>query len=206
MINRKIELINHDFHMQYSLERGKGGIMKVYRNKSNRAKSDDEIREIDGRPVRCIIDPTGAKSLAWKGTAAYEIHWDKIRHIMNKVKEHFKSVDNWKRNLEHMPPGTEELFDLLRIDITRRKMEILDLVGFVATEEINEDYDNPITLQWLLDYVAPFKEFEGTGDKVNLVYTRLGDKTSIYFALAGVGFHQDLYNILFNKIFQMQSK
>lgn len=201
-IDTNVKIINQEFAAKYNL--GIGGIMKVYRNKGTNLGSDDEIREINGRPVRCILDTSEAKTLQWVNTAKYHEHWDKIRCIMNKIKDQYKSVSEWKKNIEHMPPGTTELFDLLRIDITRRRMQIMDLVGFFASELIDEDFDNPITAQWLYDYVAPFKEFEGTGDKVNQVYTRLGDKTSIHFALAGVGFHQDLYNILFNKIFKMQ--
>jgi hypothetical protein len=211
MMTKHIEIINPELVLDRNLKLNKPGIMKVYRNVSAKLGPDDEIiRMENGRPVRCVIDPSGAKSLKWTNTAKYNEHWDHIRVRMNKIKEKYKSVGEWKQsiqqhqNLEHMPPGTSDLFDALRIDITRRIMEEMDLVDFVATEIINEEFDNPITAQWLYDYVAPWKTIEGTGDKVNLVYTRLGDKVPIYFLIAGIGFHQDLYNILFNKIFEMQ--
>lgn len=206
MINQKIEIINTDFVLKRNIEQGIPGIMKIYRDPMG--GSDSEIRQVDDngnqRPVRLMIDTTESKTVKWVGTAKYNELWDRARVMSNKIREHFKSVDNWKRNIEHMPPGTTELFDIMRIDITRRMMEIADLVGFFATEEVNADFDNPITAQWLYEYVAPFLPFNGTGEKVNMVYTRLGDKTPIYFELAGVGFHQDLYNMLFNKIFSMQ--
>jgi len=208
MINQKIEIINPQEVQRMALEQGKPGIMKIYKGDplTGGRKSEMEYVEDNGqqRPVRLMIDTTESKTLKWENTAKYHELWDKVRMKVNKLRQEFGSVDNWKRNIEHMPPGTTDLFDLMRIDITRRMMEIVDLVPFFATESVNEDFDNPIYAQWLYEYVAPFEQFNGTGEKVNFVYTRLGDKTSIDFELAGVGFHQDLYNILFNKIFQMQ--
>jgi hypothetical protein len=207
-INQKNIIINKDFVQRFNIENSIPGIMKVYASHEMSAifsqKNNIEIRELNKRPVRCIIDPSEAKSLKWVNTAKYYKLWDKVRVKMNIIRETFGTVENWKKNIEHMPPGTQDLYDLLRIDITRRVMQEMDLVPFFATEIVNEDFDNPLYAQWLYDYVAPLEEFTGTGDKVNLVYTRLGDKTTIDFSLAGVGFHQDLYNMLFNKIFSMQ--
>lgn len=205
MINKKIEIVNREFVHQNRIENNLPGIMKVYNvHDVNSKGSETEIREIDGRPIRYVAEPVEAKSLKWENTAEYNDLWDKARYLSNKIREEFGSPDNWKRNIEHMPPGTTELFDLMRIDITRRVMMETDLVPFFANEITNEDFDNPITAQWLYDYVAPFQAFNGMGEKVNQVYTRLGDKTPVYFELAGVGFQQDLYNMLFNRIFDMQ--
>jgi hypothetical protein len=215
-INLNKLIINEEFVQNYNIQHGVPGIMRVY---NSHDKSDifnkatlQEIRSIGNRPVRCIIDPSKAKNLAWENTAEYEELWDKAKIKVNILRETYGNAENWKRallnspkqNMEHMPPGTTDLFDLMRIDITRRVMAIMDIVPFIAREIVNEEFDNPITAQWLYDYVAPFQDFTGTGDKVNMVYTGLGDKTPIYFNFAGVGFEQDLYNILFNKIFEMQ--
>ena len=204
MINQKTCIVNPDFVREENIKQSKPGIMKLYRD----PWKGDEIRSVKDngqeRPVRLSIDPSESKSLKWVGTAKYNELWDRARLMVNRLRQEYGSVGEWKRNIEHMPPGTTELFDIMRIDITRRMMEIMDLVGYFSTEIVNAEFDNPIYAQWLYEYVAPLLPFDGTGEKVNLVYTRLGDKTSIDFELAGVGFHQDLYNILFNKLFSMQ--
>jgi len=198
--------------IKYNFERNQTGKIRVYQNHdigtifSKNGNEDIEfIKGTDGNPDRQVRKNITAKGHPeWQGTAAYEEHWEKIRYCINKIKAKYKTVDNWKKNIEHMPAGTEDLFDLMRKDITRNIMEEADYTPFIANVVNDPDFDNPTYAQWLYDYVAPFKEFSGQGQKVNMVYTRLGDKTPIEFILKGIGFESDLYNLMFNRIFSMQ--
>lgn len=181
--------------------------MRVYKTHGDKKTvcSVDSDKDLVIRPS---MKTSAGKNLsippAWENTTAYNNLWDRIRYKMNIVRDTFKTVDNWKRNIEHMPAGAEDLFDLIRLDITLRASEIADLTGILATEMNGADMTDPFYAQWLYEYSAPFESIDGQGEKVNMVYTQLGDKTPIGFDLAGVGFQQDLYNQLFNPIFDMQ--
>jgi hypothetical protein len=122
---------------------------------------------------------------------------DKAKLILKK----FNSPDHMKANIAHMPEDAQDFFDLVRLDVTRRTLARADVVPFICNISNNADFTNPTDPQWLYEYVAPFNKFEGKGDKVNLVQIKTGDKDAIYFTFWGVGFEQDLYNMLFNEIF-----
>lgn len=187
--------------------------MKVYRNHGKSAmfkpsqdldQTLDLIKLNNGKyyKIRKSIKRSG---IYWEpGIAAYDRLWDNAKIKMGKIKTHFGSVDKFKRNIERMPDGTEDFFDLMRIDITMRMLTQPDYVSIIANELTNQDFTDPITAQWLLDYIAYWEVFDGQGETVNQVFTQTGDKTAIYFELAGMGFQQDLYNMLFNRLFDMQ--
>ncbi len=122
---------------------------------------------------------------------------DKAQLILKK----FRSPDDMKINITHMPEDAQDFFDLIRLDVTRRTLARADVVPFICTVRNNGNFTNPTNPQWLFEYAAPFKKFEGKNDSVNLIQIKTGDKDAIYFTFWGVGFHQDLYNMLFNEIF-----
>ena len=145
-----------------------------------------------------------AASPEWVGTAAYNKLWTMIEDRVKLIRNKFDSPDAMKRNITHMPADASDFFDLIRLDITRRIMEKGDVTPFLCTVLNSDAFTNPTSVQWLLDYVAPFLPFKGTGDPVNLVQVKTGVKDSVSFSIWGVGFEQDLYNELFNNIFSMQ--
>ena len=103
-----------------------------------------------------------------------------------------------------MPPEAQLFWDLMRIDITRLVMTENDLSTFFAIVRQSDEFDDPTKLQELYEYGAPFLPFSGKGDKVKQIFTQVGAQDSVNFLFWGIGWEQDLYNQLFNKIFDVQ--
>lgn len=178
---------------------------KVYRTSGDSiwtANQEHEIRLIPDtkRNVRHVVT---AKNPIYEGSESEARFLSKIEDRIKIIKKKFSNPAEMKRNISHMPEDAQDFFDLIRVDVTRRTLARADIVPFICRVESNADFTNPLDSQWLLEYAAPFKKFEGKGDKVNLVQIKTGEKESIYFTFWGVGFQQDLYNMLFNQIFSM---
>jgi len=173
--------------------------MKVYNNHGDSmlttANQPHEIREMNGRKVRLTVHKSSPK---YEESAKQAVIHQQIEDCIHLCKK--KGV-TLKTNITHYPAGAENLFDLLRQDITARILDLPDITGFIAKVIQNDNFTDPWYAQWFYEYVAPFLEFTGRGDPVNLLQIKTGDKTSINFTIYGVGFEQDLYNQLFNNIF-----
>lgn len=173
--------------------------MKVYKNhgQSILGNKDDEqeLREIDGRKVRLTLSKS---SPLYAGSGGQAVLHQKIEDAIKKCKKKGISI---KHNITHYPKGAETLFDLLRQDITANILDEVDVASIIANIVQNDAFTDPWSVQWFYEYVAPFLEFTGRGDPVNLIQIKTGDKDTINFKFHGVGFEQDLYNQLFNDIF-----
>jgi hypothetical protein len=192
-------ILNKENIKKYNFEHKRANIMKVYSRHDEAAINEKENSEIrDKRRVVTMSD------LDWIGTKKYYEHWNKIEDCVKAIKAKFDSPDEMKRNISHMPSDADSFFDLIRQDISRRILEKPDVTPFLCNVIESGEFTNPTTVQWLLDYVAPFLEFKGTGDPVNLAQQKTGVKDTVSFTLWGVGFVSDLYNALFNNIFSMQ--
>lgn len=175
--------------------------MKVYKNHDNpgifSVNEQLEIREIDGRKIRLTMSK---KSPRYDGSAAQALLLSKIEDCLHKCKA--AGITSLKQNISHYPAGAENLFDYLRMDITARILDLIDLTPYICNTVQNDAYTDPFWAQWFYKYAAPFFDFTGRGDPVNLVQIKTGDRESIHFTFSGVGFEQDLYNQLFNNIFE----
>jgi hypothetical protein len=193
------DILNKDYIKKFNFENKVANVMKVYSRHDAGAINDKENYEIrDKRRVVSMAD------INWIGTAAYHTHWSKIEDRVKKIRNKFDSPEEMKRNISHMPADADDFFDLVRLDISRRILEKPDIVPFLCTVVDSAEFTNPTTVQHLLDYVAPFLEFKGVGDPVNLAQQATGIKDTVFFKLWGVGFVSDLYNELFNNIFSLQ--
>lgn len=173
--------------------------MKVYRNHGDsilKNQESNEIETLNGRTVRLTLSK---KYPRYAGSASEAMLKDKIEKCLRLCRK--AGITSLKQNITHYPAGAENLFDLMRMDITARIMDLADYTPYIANIVQNDAFTDPWSAQWFHKYVAPFLEFTGRGDPVNLVQIKTGDKESLYFSLYGVGFEQDLYNQLFNNIF-----
>ncbi len=193
---------------KYNFENNVSRHCKVFKNSGNSIFSstneDVEIITVPGnkknRHVRHIVTSNSAK---YAGSGEEARRLQKINDCIRLIKKKFSSPNQMKANISHMPEDAKDFFDLIRLDITRRTLARQDIVPFICNVVANANFTNPTNPQWLYEYVAPFEKFEGKGDNINLVQIATGDKDAIYFTIWGVGFWQDLYNMLFNQIFDM---
>lgn len=182
-------------------------------NKENEVSRQMKVYQTHGKNIwnkggSLVVkkNTVGKKSLVYVNSSAFF-------EIQNKLEDRIKKlnaagINEWKQiakmNISHFPAGAEDFFDLIRIDITARVLEEMDITPFIANIIQRDDFTNPTNGQWLHPYEAPFKEIDGTGDRVPLVQIKTGAGASVYFTIYGVGFEMDLYNEMFNNIFDMQ--
>lgn len=196
-----ITILNKQGVAKFNAENNRSRTIKVYNTHGKKAmfspNAQHEIRE--------HRKTVSKKNFVFVGSAEHA-------EILNKIEDKIKlcrangitDLASLKRNISHYPSGAEDLFDLIRLDITARILDEQDITPFIAEVVQRDDFTDPTNGQILYEYCAPFGEIEGTGDRVNLVQIKTGEKDSIYFTIYGVGFEQDLYNQLFNNIFDMQ--
>lgn len=142
-------------------------------------------------------------SSGWKkDTSGYCELWSLAEKLQKKIKK-LHTIDK-KTNTIHMPPDAQDFFDLMRLDITRYILTYQDFTPFISRIVQDDNFDDPTSVQHLYEYGAPFLPFSGKGDKVRLIYTRTGAKDVVNFYFWGIGWESDLYNAIFNKIFDVQ--
>jgi hypothetical protein len=199
------EILTKEAVRKYNFDNKVSRTIKVYNTHGDSMFSlnrNHEIRTLNGRQIRRTISKG---SPVYVGSAKHNEILNRMEHCLNILHANgIRDVKSFKANISHYPAGAEELFDLMRMDITAKILEFQDLTGFIANVIQNDNFTNPTNAQWLYEYVAPFKEITGRGDRVPLVQIKTGEKESIYFTIDGVGFEMDLYNELFNDIFAMQ--
>lgn len=208
---------------KYNIDNSIAGIVKVYNNHGidaiwSKSEKDQKEEIINGTKYMFNADEIKSKLIKnknyklnhivvaqepYKNSGAEARNLQKINDKIRLIKKKFRSPSELKQNISHMPEDAADLFDIIRIDITRRTLARADIVPFICQIVRNDRFQNPQDVKWLFEYAAPFKKFEGKGDKVNLVQIKTGDKEAVYFTFWGVGFEQDLYNMLFNEIFDM---
>lgn len=193
------EILNAKTIAKINFETQRAREMRIYSNHGENVKVNPnepyEIREVNGRKTRLIL---AKSSPIYEGSAGQAELKTKIEDCLRLCRKKGVSL---KTNITHYPAGAENLFDLMRMDITARILDMQDITPFIANIVQNDNFTDPTSVQWLYKYTAYFDEFTGRGDPVNLIQIKTGDKDSFYFTFWGVGFEQDLYNQLFNDIF-----
>lgn len=199
-----LQILDENTLKEINRNEEKSHTIKVYKNHGlNLFKQESqEIEQLSGRQVRRTVTKTW---FTYEGSSAEAKMLNRIEHQMKVCKANgIDTFDKLLLNVSHFPSGAGDLWDSMRIDITARILDEPDLTSYIARVVQNDGFTDPINVQWLLDYVAVFGEFDGRGEHVNMVQITTGDTESISFTILGVGFQTDLYNTMFNNIFEMQ--
>lgn len=130
-------------------------------------------------------------STKWKDSEGYHSVWNRIKAIAMRVSKKENSGAT-------LPNDYYTLFDLFRIDITRRRLENIDYTGLMTEEIVNEAFTESIRLLEFLPFAAPFKKIEGRSDSVNLIEQKTGDDDTVVMSIYAVGWKEDLMNALYN--------
>jgi hypothetical protein len=200
-----VQIIDKEFLLKYNKEQEKSHTIKVYRNHGLsmlKEKGGEIERLANGRQVRRTVSKNWVN---YVGSPAEAKMSNLIEHRMKICKANgINTFDKLLMNVSHMPSGASDLWDAMRVDITARILDEPDLTGYIARVVQNDAFTDPLGVQWLLKYVAVFKQIDGRGEHVPMVQIKTGDTDSINFQILGVGFQTDLYNTMFNNIFEMQ--
>lgn len=136
------------------------------------------------------------KNMSWVNTAGYNKVWNNIEGLMGQLKANVASFDQ---------ASYEQLIDNIRIDITRRRMEYLDLTQLIDEQITNLNFSKSVSLDEFLPFGAAFKEDNFRGKSVNLIDQKYGATGSVTMQGYSVGWADTLENQLYNMdIFTLQ--
>lgn len=152
----------------------------------NFAASDPESLAIPGPAVAMA-------SNSWEGTAGHAKVWDQIEVLHKKA-----------RNAAMLPDDWSTLTDLLRIDITRRRMQEQDYTNLVMSEQINPAFGKSVRLDEFLDAGAIFETIYGNNDAVSLLEHKTGATGTVSMDLFAVGDKTSLQDVIFNPLYDLE--
>jgi len=177
--------------------------LKEYRVKQKMAtnvaifsgKAEDNVKDPHANIIgkELIVPMTNT---VWEGSEGHAKLWGEIKDLQAKAQSEMAT------NAAQAPSAAtlEELMQKVFIDITRRRQESGDLTNLVATEIVDFDFSESITLRELYDYVGEMQEISGSNDSVPLIEQQLGTHDTLTMKILAIGWKDSLKNLLFNKL------
>lgn len=132
-------------------------------------------------------------SPVWEGSEGHGRVWDQINKLRLKAQNAAMLPDDWST-----------LTDLLRIDITRRRMQEADYTNIVGTEVVNPGFGKSVRLDEFLDAGAIFKTILGNNDAVSLLEHKTGATGTVSMELFAVGDKASLQELIFNPLYDIE--
>lgn len=137
----------------------------------------------------------------WVNSEAFAKLWSDIEDTRKKVKN---QLDR-RTNVATFPEDYYDLIDKLRLDITRRRMEEMDLAPEMTQEIVNPAFSKSVSLDEFLPYAGAFESMTGANNSVPLIQAKTGATGSVAMTLYGLGFTRTLEDELYNTdIFSLQ--
>lgn len=97
----------------------------------------------------------------------------------------------------------EALVGRFYIDVTRKVIEAPDLTSLIADEIIDMDLPEIVYLKDILKYRGFMGVIQGTNDAVPLIEQQTANLDTMNMVILGIGWKDNLKNLLFNNFFQM---
>lgn len=136
-------------------------------------------------------------STQWEGSEGHAQIWSRIEDISKKYRKKAS-------NAAMLPDDLYTLTDLMRLDLTRRRMQEDDYTSFVMNEQSNPAFTKTVTLDEFLEYGAIFKAITGNNDAVNLLEQKSGATGSVTMDMFAVGDKTSIQNLLYNTIYDIE--
>lgn len=135
-----------------------------------------------------------AKDRKWVNSAAYHELWNKIEDTLAKVRA---QVDR-KVNIAQFPDDYYDLIDMMRLDITRRRIEEVDFTNRISTEIVNPAFSRSVRLDEFIPFTGAFTEIQGRGESVQLIQQKTGETGTEVMHIYGIGHERTLEDELYN--------
>lgn len=141
------------------------------------------------------------KAEPYVNSESYGNLWDRIESKLQALRNQVER----RVNINTFPSDYYDLIDMMRMDVTRRRMEELDFTAMLTQEITNPAFSRSIALVEFMEYAGAFEEIKGTNDPVPMMEQKTGAKDSVSMHLYGLGHARSLNDELFNlDIFSMQ--
>jgi hypothetical protein len=139
-----------------------------------------------------------AKSGQWEGSEGHAKIWNQIEDLRKKA------GTTRVTNSAMLPADWSTLSDLLRLDITRRRMQEADYTAMVMNEQINPAFTKTITLDEFLEWGAIFGDIKGNNDAVPLMEHKSGATGSVTMGMKAVGDKSSLQELIYSPLYDLE--
>lgn len=165
-----------------------------YGKMKEQEKTTDIVRRNNDELIESIVRSNGGP---WQNSAGYARLWSSIEDSMKKVKAF---IDRNKRlvNVNQFPDDYYDLIDLIRMDLTRRRIEAADYTAEFTNEITNPNYPQSIPLIEFLPFAGAFEPVVGTGQNVAMIQQKTGVSGSVDVTLYALGHARSLEDELYN--------
>lgn len=147
-----------------------------------------------GQEVQGTSQVVGMGSERYVGTEGYNKIWNQISDILGRA----------KRNAAQVPDDLYSLINLIRMDLTRRRMQEQDYTDMLDIVDTNPAFGKSVALDEFLPYTAPFAEIRGSNDTVPLIEQKSGATGNVSMAMYAVGWKMSISDMLYNTLFDLQ--
>jgi hypothetical protein len=168
-------------------------------------KKDSLGEAIDPRYNSSVIVKAGSPK--WEQSPKFDEFMSDLAKKRNAVKNALTAQGKGANfNAAQFPSDYYSFVNLLRLDITRRRIEAADMTNLVAQETTRLDASKSILFDEFLPFVGAFEEFKGRGDKVPMMQHKTGKEGSALVKLYGLGDVRTLEDELFDSDIYSLSK
>lgn len=137
-----------------------------------------------------------AKSGRWVNSAGYYDLWNKIEAQFKKCK---------KLNISQFPDEYYTLIDMIRLDLTRRRLDSMDLTSRVSQEVVNNNFGRSVKIDEFIPFAGAFLRRSGRGEGVPMIEQKTGVTGHVDMYLYSIGHERSLEDELYNlDIFTLQ--
>jgi hypothetical protein len=110
------------------------------------------------------------------------------------------------KNAAMLPDDWATMTDLIRIDISRRRVQEPDYTDMIGIEVNRPEAGLSITLEEFLEWAAVFEDIGGNNDPLPLMEHKSGATTPLTFDLKGVADKTSLKEILFSSLYDLERR
>ena len=156
------------------------------------------VTKKDGTKLESMIVAAGEN---WVNSKGYVALWNRIEDKLKAIKN---QIDR-KVNIAQFPDDYYDLIDMIRIDITRRRIEEQDFTTRISTEIVNPAFSRSVRLDEFLPFVGAFLPNDGSGESVPLIQQKTGQTGTADMNIYAIGHERSLEDELYNlNIYSLQ--
>ncbi len=151
---------------------------------------------VDAAPsVRRNVVMTGDN---WEGSSGRKKLYEKIAQTSHRIRA--------RMNAQQVPlqADLDDLFAMYFVDITRFRMEGVDLTSEIATEITNVNFPQTINLRELIRARGMYEKIQGNNDSVSLIEQGSATVDTLNLDIMALGWKSSIANELFNPLNNMQ--
>lgn len=160
-----------------------------------RAKNGGEFGEACPNFGSSVIVNAGSQK--WEQSAAYDQLWSNIEQTMKKMNGYIKR-EGVVTNAAQFAADYYDLINMIRLDLTRRRVEEADFTSIIAKEQVLPNISRSCKVDEFLPYAGAFEEFKGRGETINMMEHTTGSTATVTQVMYALGDARTLEDSLYN--------